>query len=211
MDFQKALLNELSLSLPGPSYQMLMAPKHRKLAPDSGIKQNAAVAIVIHLSGIDGIKILLTKRAEYNGHHSGQISFPGGKEEVGDKDLIHTAIRETFEEIGLTILFEHFIGKLSPLFVPVSKFMIYPYIFLLPEPENYKLDRSEVDYIVQCKINTLLKDSLIQTTSIEIDGNTITTPYYAIENEIVWGATAMILAEFAEILKRIDRKNPALI
>ena len=211
MDFYQTLKEELALSLPGIDSQLKMAPKHRKTDPDGDVKQNAAVSIVIIPSERKEKEIILIKRPEYNGHHSGQISFPGGKEEQDDKNLLETAIRETYEEIGIELAKDNFIGALTPLFIPVSQFMVYPYLFIEGTIKDYTIDPAEVDYIIQFQLKKLLDVSLIKTTRIQISDHTITTPYYAIGDEIVWGATAMILSEFVEILYRLERKNPGFI
>jgi 8-oxo-dGTP pyrophosphatase MutT (NUDIX family) len=210
MDLMRALKEELTLPLPGLDYQLKMAPERRDIIFNNKIKQNAAVAIITSLSIKNEWEIILTKRAEYDGHHSRQVSFPGGKEEPGDEDLMHTAIRETYEEIGLQLTNEHYIGSLTPLFIPVSQFMVFPYVFLKPIISNYTLDKSEVDYIIHYPLRNLQDNSLIKSTTFQISNRIITTPYYAIMEEIVWGATAMILSEFIEIVKRVQIKNPGL-
>jgi 8-oxo-dGTP pyrophosphatase MutT (NUDIX family) len=211
MDFYQALKEELTLPLPGITFQIKMAPKHRKLDYDGVLKQNAAVSIVIIPSEKEEKGILLIKRPEYDGHHSGQVSFPGGKEEQDDENLVQTAIRETYEEIGINLVEDHLIGTLTPLFIPVSRYMVHPYVFLENEIKEFTIDPNEVEYVIHIPIKELLDDSLVKTTRIEISDRTITTPYFDIEEEIVWGATAMMLAEFLEILYRLKRKNPGLI
>jgi 8-oxo-dGTP pyrophosphatase MutT (NUDIX family) len=208
MDFYQALKEGLSFPLPGADYQLRMAPKHRKLDLPSQIRQNAAVAIVIRNSGNDMKEVILTKRQEYQGYHSGQVSFPGGKEESGDISLVHTAIRETYEEIGLQLHPDDFVGKLTPLFIPVSKFMVYPMVFIQLHAMEYCIDKEEVAYLIPVSIDQLLNHSLIQTTRILIHDEWIITPCFAVKNEYVWGATAMILSEFVEVLHRVKKKNP---
>jgi 8-oxo-dGTP pyrophosphatase MutT (NUDIX family) len=210
MDLQYALKEELILPLPGLDCQLKMAPEHRNFYDDIDKKLNAAVAIIISISIKKEWEIILTKRAEYNGHHSGQVSFPGGKEEPGDEDLIQTAVRETYEEIGLQLTNENHIGALTPLFIPVSQFMVFPYVFLKSKIGDYILDKSEVDYIIHYPLRKLTDKSLIKLTNFQISNRIISTPYYAIMEEVVWGATAMILSEFIEILKRVQTKNPGL-
>ena len=211
MDLQQALIEELALPLPGPGYQLKMAPGHRNSDSERKTKQNAAVAIILTYSKNKDWEIVLMKRAEYNGHHSGQVSFPGGKEEYKDKNLLYTSIRETFEEIGLYLISENCLGALTPLFIPVSQFMVFPFIFLKSGTIDYSLDSSEVDYIIHVPLANLLNKSMIKSTEIRIDGRLSHTPFYDIKGEMVWGATAMILSEFSEIVYRINTKNPGLL
>lgn len=211
MDLHQALKEELALPLPGLDYQLKMAPMYRKLNNESDVIQNAAIAIIIFLSIKKEWEIILTKRAEYNGHHSGQVSFPGGKAESNDENLLQTAIRETNEEIGIQLTVDHYLGIITSLFIPVSQFMVFPYVFLKRTNCHFIIDPSEVDYVIQFPLMGLLDKSLIKSTQIQVRNRTTITPYYAIEGEMVWGATAMILSEFIEILNRVDKKNPGLL
>lgn len=211
MDFYQALKEELTLPLPGITFQLKMAPKHRNLEFDGVLKQNAAVTILVIPSEKEEKGILLIKRPEYDGHHSGQISFPGGKEEKDDENLLQTAIRETHEEIGINLGEDHLIGALTPLFIPVSRYLVHPYVFLENGIKEFTLDPNEVEYVIHLPVKKILDASIVKTTRIETSDRTITTPYFDIEGEIVWGATAMMLSEFVEILHRLKRKNPGLI
>ena len=210
MDLQQALIEELALPLPGPGYQLKMAPAHRDADSERKSEQNAAVALILSFSKTKDWEIILTKRAEYNGHHSGQVSFPGGKEEYLDKSLLNTSIRETFEEIGLHLAPENCMGALTPLFIPVSRFIVYPFIFLKSGSNDYTLDSSEVDYMIRVPLVDLLNKSLIKSAEIQVGDRKILTPFYDFKGEMVWGATAMILSEFKEIVHRINSKNPGL-
>ena len=210
MTFNQILKEELTLPLPGIDSQLKMAPENRNIHFDDGLKQNAAVSIVISSSSENEKEIVLIKRPEYDGHHSGQVSFPGGKEEHEDRSLLATAMRETYEEIGLRLSEDNYLGDLSPLFIPVSRFMVYPYIFTWQAPGDFTLDPNEVDYIIPFQLKKLIDVNLIKYTRLQISEQTIPTPYFAIGKEIVWGATAMILSEFVDILYSIERKNPGL-
>ena len=208
MNLFTAIKEELLSDLPGLEFHNKLAPKHTKLLSGEIDKNNAAVCIVI-LSCHEKQKIIFIKRTIYDGHHSGQISFPGGKEEKSDNSLYETARRECFEEIGIKLSQQHYLGKLSPLFIPVSGFMVYPFVFYYPciEEKEFIIDTQEVEYPVFFNLNELLIPDLLKTTKIKLEkSRIISAPYYDIKNEIVWGATAMILSEFIEILKRIKSK-----
>lgn len=212
MDLDKAIKEELLLELPGIATQEKLAPKHTRIPFPQSAKQNAAVGIIL-LSNNKNTDIIFTKRATYDGHHSGQVSFPGGKEEKLDNSLIETAIRETSEEIGISLLKTEYLGKLTPLYISVSNFIVHPFVFFHKYQSNinFTIDKKEVEYVILFSLKALLDKDLVKTTSITIDNShTLTTPYYAINKEIVWGATAMILSEFVEILERISRKEQDL-
>ena len=98
----------------------------------------------------------LIKRAENQGAHSGQFAFPGGRVDEGDVSLLHTAIRETREEIGVHLKEEQIIGALTPLYIPVSNYMVHPYIAFCDAPTNYELQIDEVAFVKELELTHLL-------------------------------------------------------
>lgn len=145
--------------------------------------------------------IPLTERMTYNGAHSGQISLPGGKYEIGDNDLMNTAIRECYEEIGIKEI--EVIGKLTPLFIPVSHFLVNPYVGIckIKNPVMTNQER-EVKRLIKLSLEDLENDNIVKLGSMQImDSMAIKTPWFEVEGLKVWGATAMILSELKELLK----------
>lgn len=209
MTFREALNRELR-DLPGPDYQQTLAPENRPLVADSSQNSIAAVSLLI-LKTENDYRFLLIKRPQYNGPHSGQVSFPGGKAEEMDQSLVDTAIRETYEEIGLQLSNDELLGPLTSLQIPVSNFHVHPFVFFHESAETFRTDPKEVDYVFSCTLMNLLDPDTLQQTTLRIRGISIDTPYFSINTEVVWGATAMMLAEFKEILLRITKKNPGLI
>jgi 8-oxo-dGTP pyrophosphatase MutT (NUDIX family) len=149
------------------------------------------------------IKFPLIKRPEYLGAHSGQISLPGGKAETGE-DYIQTALREGEEEIGIRANQLHVIGRLSDFFVIPSNFMITPVVGYVNFRPTYIAQESEVVKIIEGNLGDLLRDDAIQTKEI-LAAKTyrLMAPHFLIENEIVWGATAMMLNELRMIVKQL--------
>jgi len=145
----------------------------------------------------------LTKRPEYLGTHGGQISLPGGKTE-GAETRIETALREAEEEIGVPASKVQILGLLTEFFVIPSNFLITPVIGYLNEVPDFKPDSKEVKKIIYTSLNDLLRDGAVQTKEI-MAGNMfpMSAPHFEVENEIVWGATAMMLNEFRMILKDV--------
>lgn len=209
MSLKDSLLLELKEPLPGLDYQLRMAPDGRPVGNEGEINRDAAVALLIRKTG-PGYEFLLIKRPEYDGVHSGQVSFPGGKNEADDPSLIHTAIRETKEEIGIRMDRSELLGRLTPLVIPVSGFKVQPYVFYQESALKTLIDPAEVARVIHAPLMSLIKENAIKKVEINVRGYALLTPYYDIDNEIVWGATAMILSEFAEILRRIMVKNPGL-
>ena len=137
------------------------------------------------------------KRPEYPGVHSGQIAFPGGKWEPSDRDLSVTALRESEEEIGVYAEKVTLLGKLSDVYIPPSNFLVSPYIGFISEKPDFKPEPKEVERIISCPFPVLLDKEIRKLTQVKgSSGPRFETPYFDIENEVVWGATAMMLGEF---------------
>lgn len=149
----------------------------------------------------DQVLFPLTKRPEYVGTHGGQISLPGGKAEPGES-IIDTALREAEEEIGIPRHAIEVIGTLSEFFVIPSNFMVTPVVAVIPGKPVFKPDPKEVVRILSGSINELIKEDAVQTKEIMAARMfPMLAPHFQVENEVVWGATAMILNEFRLIIK----------
>jgi len=211
MSAQDFLLNfkkTLEPGLPGEQAHRLLMPMKRPLSSlaKSQAKdyRESAVGIVLHPFN-DSIHCILIRRPSYNGAHSGQISFPGGKRDPGDIDLEYTARRECYEEIALPHQHAELIHPLTEVFIPVSKFSVQPYVFFADELPQLRPDDREVEEIISFDVFDLTRHIEIPTTSIPINaGLTMkSVPYFDINGHIVWGATAMMLAEMKVLLERM--------
>jgi len=202
--FYHKLLKSLSLPLPGDVARRLMWAPHRELMRDFEKKElprKSAVAVILFPDKSNNIHLLLIRRTSDKSHHSGQISFPGGKAESGDADLKSTALRELFEETGIKNDSLKYAGELSQLYIPVSHFMVYPHVFYCHNlPEN-KPNSAEVQYILTVPISVFTEGNHVSTYSINWENKEYVFPCYKYNEEIIWGATAMIIAELAEIIK----------
>jgi 8-oxo-dGTP pyrophosphatase MutT (NUDIX family) len=144
----------------------------------------------------------LIKRPTYAGVHSGQIAFPGGKMEPEDESLSVTAIREAWEEVGILPEEVKLIGPISDLFVPASNFLVSPIIGYSEKKPLFVPELKEVDRIIETPLELLLHLETRKQRTLEVGGKIkLDAPYFDIENEIVWGATAMILGEFLQVLE----------
>lgn len=197
--------------LPGEQAHQLLMPVKRPLSSiakaNTSTYRESAVGIVLH-PGQDAMQCILIKRPSYAGAHSGQISFPGGKRDATDIDLEYTARRECFEEIALPHEHATLIHPLTEVFIPVSKFSVQPYIFYTDQLPELRPDQREVEKIIHFDIAHLIQSETISTTSIPLQtGLTMKdVPYFNIHGHIVWGATAMMLAELKVILERMDSR-----
>jgi 8-oxo-dGTP pyrophosphatase MutT (NUDIX family) len=200
----------LQKPLPGALAHRQMSPGGRGDTESylTNLKEPAKIsAVMLLLFEEEGEpKMVLTKRHTYAGVHSGQISFPGGKYEPQDTDYIHTAYRETYEEVGIPKDEIILVGSLSRIYIPPSNFLVYPFVGFCPAPPLFKTDPIEVERLILPPVKTLLADEIVQEGTFKTGGQTgweINAPYYAIENEKVWGATAAILSEFKAILSTL--------
>lgn len=145
----------------------------------------------------------LIKRQEYDGVHSKQIGLPGGQYEEDDKDLEYTSIRETKEELGVDPSKVTILGQLSELYIPPSNFLVKPYIGYLDEVQEFIPDEVEVSKVIITSVSELISLPIEQKSKFVRDGNLkMMVSSFIIEQETVWGATAMMLNEFRMILKK---------
>lgn len=203
-DIAAHLKQKLREPLPGMDAQYEMAPVTRERYPIDSLKpdtyRKSAVMILIYNLN-NNYYIPLTKRHTYDGKHSGQISLPGGKLDERDENLKHTALRELDEEIGIS---EHVevIGNLTPIYIPVSNFYVEPYIGIYSHSViSFSTNEREVNELIHLDLEVLKNDKIIQTEGIvHGDGYKLKTPYFEVEGNIIWGATAMILNEFKKLI-----------
>lgn len=145
------------------------------------------------------------KRAEYDGIHSGQISFPGGIYEDRDLTLANTALRETQEETGLPLSAVTVIGQLTPLHIPVSNVSVHPFVGKMEYRPAFRHDPTEVQYLIEESLDSLMKEENHKANWMEVQGRNIWVPYFDIQDNRIWGATAMILSEFLEVVKNSNK------
>jgi 8-oxo-dGTP pyrophosphatase MutT (NUDIX family) len=206
--FTSNLKRELEKPLPGKDVQLAMSSIKRIRELFEFSNENKAVkssVLILLYPGLlkDSIRLVLILRPTYDGIHSGQISLPGGKYEISDNDLRQTALRETKEEIGIDIHSVSIIGKLSPLYIPPSNHLVQPYVGFTSTAPDFSPDAKEVEKIIEIYLSDFLDDKNIRKKHILLqDGVSIFAPCYIIDGNTIWGATAMILNEFREIVKR---------
>lgn len=190
----------LQRALPGEAAQLLMAPTFRGSFPDQGHAHRAAVLILLYPSQGE-TKLVFIKRNEYEGPHSGQVSFPGGAWEATDGCLEHTALRECREEIGVRESIE-ILGALSPLHIPVSNFLVSPFVGWMENTPVFHPDRSEVQYVIEVLLRELLDPAIRDSETLYHNTHPVEAPFYRVGSDKIWGATAMMLSEFLEVAAR---------
>ncbi|PHR68892.1 MAG: coenzyme A pyrophosphatase [Lutibacter sp.] len=193
--------------LGGLASQFRLAPKMRVQYSENKIKANnpkkAAVLALFYPDNEQKTRFLLTLRASYNGTHSAQISFPGGKSEKEDLDFIHTAKRETFEEVGVKMENISIIRQFTDAYIPPSNFLVTPFMGVINETPIFTTN-DEVEELIEVKLSDLLDDSNITIKNMSTSYmESIDIPCFKLNGYIVWGATAMMLSEIKDVLKSL--------
>lgn len=202
--FVENFIQAFKKGLPGNEAQQKMSPSIRNYSNkinDPSLARDSSVLILFYKKG-DKIYFPLIQRTNGDHKHSGQISLPGGKCEFSDKNLIATAIRETEEELGLLPEKIHVIGPITGLYIPISNFQVQPIVAYYEGLPEFKADSFEVDQIIEAEIQSLFKIDNKKHEIIYKNGFKVETPYYQVNEHKIWGATAMIISELEELLKR---------
>ncbi len=148
--------------------------------------------------------IVLIQRPIYEGTHSGQIAFPGGKVEETDKDIIHTALREANEEVGVVMEHVEVIGQLSDVYIPVSNFLVSPVIGFVDYTPSFIAEEREVAEIVELKLSLLIQTEELSTDNIKLsNGLKLKVPTFQFNQKTIWGATALMLNELRWVLREV--------
>lgn len=196
----------VDLELPSVSAHIKMAPLERIKILENGYENtiNARKAAVMMLfypkKGVTHLVLII--RNEYSGVHSSQIAFPGGKVEDFDLDLTATALRETFEEIGIPSEKIKVLRDFSSIYIPPSNFLVFPFLGIASVELDFILQKEEVAGIIELPLSMLLDESIVINKSFETSyAKLIDVPVFQIGEHSVWGATAMMLSELKDALK----------
>ena len=207
-EFRSALKSRLNLPLPGEAIQLTMAPFSRlsmKEYYELGLKNPRKGAVLILFYPVeDAVHFVLMLRPSLQGVHSDQVSFPGGRFEESDGSLEKTALREAEEEIGISPSLVDILGRITPVYIPVSNYFVQPVIGATNVRPDFVLNHHEVIQIIETDALKIFDEKIrsrdLFKSGLGID---IPAPYYMIKDHKVWGATAMMLRELKEILAEI--------
>ena len=142
----------------------------------------------------------LIRRPMNEKNHPGQIALPGGAMEKNET-LMNTALREAFEEVGINPEDVEIIGQLTPIPVPVSEYLIYPFVGIIDYEPEWVLNEDEVEELLILKMSELISSDNGYTEMWDLRGNKVEVPIFKVMNETVWGATAAVLSELIDIAK----------
>ncbi len=182
----------------------LMSPNRMRLKGEPNeTTRRSGVLILFYPKGED-IYIPLILRPQYDGVHGGQMAFPGGRAELKDKSIQATALREAQEEIGIKASDVKILGNLTELYINPSNLLCQPVLGYINYRPDFYPDEREVAAILEVPLSEFSKPEIVQTRFVEARGFKFETPGYIIEEQIVWGATAMMTAELLEIIKNLE-------
>lgn len=203
--FFNQLKSELSKVLPGVDSHIRLAPEVRIADLKGGempVQAMESAVLIILYPFHNQLYTVVILRNIYEGAHSGQISFPGGKFEKADIDYSQTALREAHEEIGINPAELEIVGQLSKFYVKPSNFIIYPFVAFSTKRPVFKADPFEVQRIIEIDISAEIDYDKIEYKTITFkNGVQVTAPGFWVSGEFMWGATAMIFSELLEVLK----------
>ena len=192
--------------LPGLEAQIMMAPTNRRddirSRGEGGSPLLSGVLFLFYPMADGSTGTVFIQRPKYNGVHSGQISFPGGRFEEEDDLLEHTALRETQEEIGVDPKQIEIFGKLTDLYIPPSNHLVSPFIGVMQHTPSFTPDPVEVDEVIPLALSGFFSTECIRELPIKLaNGSRLQTPCYYINGLVIWGATAMMIYEFMQLLE----------
>jgi 8-oxo-dGTP pyrophosphatase MutT (NUDIX family) len=204
--FKNKIASLKTISLGGLNEQFRLAPSLRLKYDADKIKasnpRKAAVLALFYPNEKEETTFILIERARYKGTHSAQISFPGGKIDVSDTNLQATALREAFEEVGVLSKSIKVIRELTDVYIPPSNFLATPFMAYSEDKPKF-ITNYEVENTIEVLLKDLLNESSLTTVNLTTSYMENTdVPCFKLNNYVVWGATAMILSEIKELLKR---------
>jgi 8-oxo-dGTP pyrophosphatase MutT (NUDIX family) len=207
-DFLEYVPKLVDVNLPAREAHFKMAPLERieslKNLNIDNINPKKAAVMMLFYPKKGRTHLVLIVRNSYKGVHSSQIAFPGGKYEAEDQSFEKTALRETHEEIGIHPERIEIIMPFTNLYIQPSNFMVYPFLGICKEEIVFVPDGNEVVNIIELPLKDFLNDDLIITTTMSTSyANEIEIPAFKINEHIVWGATAMMLSELKDVLKKV--------
>ena len=199
-----ALRARLERPLPGHAAHAQMAPYPRRIEPDllsiEGKEgRPAATLVLLYPAEAGEAGLVLTLRQPSLKAHSGQVSLPGGSLEPGETPEA-AAHREAWEEVGVDPEAPDVLGRLTPLYIPPSGFSVWPVVAAVGERPAFVPQEAEVASLIEVRAAALLNPDLRRRRARDLHGTRFEVPYFDLGGYEVWGATAMMLAEFASVL-----------
>ncbi|WP_461303466.1 NUDIX hydrolase [Aureisphaera sp.] len=197
------------MELPGEECHLRMAPIQRLLelkrkAREMKTAKKAAVLCLFYPNQEGETYLILILRKTYKGVHSAQVGFPGGKVEKEDSSMEETALRETEEEVGVPVKDVTILKQLTEIYIPPSNYFVQPFLGITHSTPNFVAQEEEVEALIEVPLQEFMDDAIKVNKELSTSyAHKIEVPAFDLQGHIVWGATAMMLNEVREILKRL--------
>lgn len=197
------------IPLPGQGSQFKMSPPFRRELIEQQreamkTSKKSAVMALFYPDEKQVTKLILILRKTYKGVHSAQVGFPGGRAEQEDASFMQTALRETWEEIGVAMHSIEVLKEMTELYIPPSNFTVYPFFGITRSTPRFIKQDEEVEDLIEVYLMDFLDENSVTNvkvmTSLEKE---IKVPAFLLNGHIVWGATAMMLSELKDLLKTV--------
>lgn len=206
--FIKSTSKIKNLNLPGEVSQFKMSPPFRRDLLDENrgkmkLARKAGVMALFYPNHLGETYLILILRKTYKGVHSSQVGFPGGKYEDDDPDLEYTALRETYEEVGVPIIDMKVLKALTKLYIPPSNFTVSPYIAITKQTPQFIKQDDEVEALIEVSLSHFLDNNRSDVNVMTSMNKELEVPAFTLNGHIVWGATAMMLSELKDLLKLV--------
>jgi len=201
---------ELRKPLPGVKAQIRMAPRPGSLkppTPQSTPRKSGVLVLLFPSEKTGNLCLVLTRRTENVADHKGQISLPGGAVDPEDHSIAHTALREACEEVGVCSDAMRILGALTHIYIPPSDFCVQPYVAYMAQSPHFFPQPEEVAEILEVPLSFLLDEKNVVVEEWVIDGEVKQVPFFNVFGHKVWGATAVVLPEFAAILENLVKEQ----
>lgn len=208
-DFLKLVPKITKETLPGTNSHIKMEPPERRNLIEQTdfsvvIPKKSAILLLLYPKN-NRVHLALIMRNSYNGVHSAQIGLPGGKYEEIDETLQQTALRETYEEIGISSNQVIVFKELTELYIPPSNFMVQPFVGYCLDEISFVANPDEVTQIIEIPLSEILIEERIKNIEMATSYmKNVSVPSFKIENHIIWGATAMMLSELKDLFKNVS-------
>jgi len=198
------LAERLAEPLPGHTAHLQMSPVPRT-GSEPGyvppVPPRRGGVLVLFYPSDGGLHLPLILRPTYNGIHSGQVAFPGGGEEEVDADITATALREAYEEVGILPDDVRILGHLSKLYIAPSNFEVYPTVGWMAQRPNFSIDPYEVAQLLEVPLADFQNPNNRYEEMWNLRGRQVRVPFFKIQGQTVWGATAMMLSELLAVMQ----------
>jgi 8-oxo-dGTP pyrophosphatase MutT (NUDIX family) len=175
----------------------ILASRECRRIRDEKLAPSAVLLLLFEKEG--ECHVLFTRRSDKVAHHKDEISFPGGTIDPDDSDLLHTALREGAEEIGLDPRDVRILGRLDDIFTVTTGFMITPYVGVFPYPYKFQINTDEISELIFLPLRVLAEECHVEASEVTWEGKKLKAYHFYLQDHIIWGATARILKQFLDL------------